>query len=61
MQAEGRLSAGLSAQDLSKCVYGRTNPALYAGRPKVSFLMQYFKRPWAIQPLVASLVSHDES
>lgn len=31
------------------CVYGRSNPHLYEGRPKVSMMLQFFKRPWAIQ------------
>lgn len=31
------------------CAYGRSNPHLYEGRPKVSMMLQFFKRPWAIQ------------
>jgi hypothetical protein len=31
------------------------SPKLFEGRPVVSFLVQYFKRPWVVEKLVAAL------
>eukprot|EP00195_Chlamydomonas_chlamydogama_P008769 CAMPEP_0202897606 /NCGR_PEP_ID=MMETSP1392-20130828/6329_1 /ASSEMBLY_ACC=CAM_ASM_000868 /TAXON_ID=225041 /ORGANISM="Chlamydomonas chlamydogama, Strain SAG 11-48b" /LENGTH=188 /DNA_ID=CAMNT_0049583291 /DNA_START=128 /DNA_END=691 /DNA_ORIENTATION=+ len=44
--------AALKEMDIRKCVYGRTNAHGYEYRPRVSFMMQYFKRPWIIKPFI---------
>ncbi|GAX76660.1 hypothetical protein CEUSTIGMA_g4106.t1 [Chlamydomonas eustigma] len=40
---------------VSHCLSSRLEPALYHGRPKVSFLLQYFKRPQMIDSFVTKL------
>ncbi len=44
LKASGALASNVTDLQLRTCVYGRTNTALYEHRPKVSLLMQYFKR-----------------
>ena len=41
--------APFDSAKIRACVYGRSNPHLYEGRPKVSMMLQFFKRPWAVQ------------
>jgi hypothetical protein len=41
--------SSFSNAKIRACVFGRSNPHLYEGRPKVSMMLQFFKRPWAVQ------------
>ena len=41
--------SSFSNAKIRACVFGRSNPHLYEGRPKVSLMLQFFKRPWAVQ------------
>ncbi|GAX77943.1 hypothetical protein CEUSTIGMA_g5385.t1 [Chlamydomonas eustigma] len=43
------------AQFLSSCVMHRLNQKLFPDRPVVSFLLQYFKRPWILRSLVQAI------
>lgn len=53
IQAQGG-GGGLGGVDavLVACLSSRLNTRLYSPRPLVSFIAQYFKRPWAIDALV---------
>lgn len=53
--AAGRLlppSKKWNQPDFKACFMGRLNPHIYEGTPLVSFLLQYFKRPSSIHPIV---------
>ena len=41
--------------DFKACFMGRLNPHIYEGAPLVSFMLQYFKRPSSIRPIVERL------
>ena len=59
------ISAGLLRQealtttphDLSPCVLGKLNTSLFDDRPVVSFMLQYYKRPWMIGQIVDRIKS----
>lgn len=57
LRSRGLLPAGTSLLRVSECVMGRLNRQLFPGRPRASVLLNYFKRPWAIQPMVDMLSS----
>ncbi|KAG1674950.1 hypothetical protein FOA52_014744 [Chlamydomonas sp. UWO 241] len=42
---------------LSACLMGHLNPQLYPDTPQVSFMLQYYRRPWMIPTLVEALRS----
>jgi hypothetical protein len=46
LQDSGAMPRTVTLQTLSNCVMGHLNPSTYPGRPRVSVLLQYFKRPW---------------
>jgi len=55
--AEGLIAKDQASMDhVSHCLLGRLNPHLYAGRPVVSFLVQYYKRPWMIPHILEPLL-----
>jgi len=56
----GALPQGTTTDKLSSCLMARLNPRLYPQRPQVSFLLQYFRRPWMVGPLVSALRSCSE-
>ncbi|KAG1666350.1 hypothetical protein FOA52_007888 [Chlamydomonas sp. UWO 241] len=41
----GKLDQTVRTMSALMCAYGRLNPLAYEGRPRVSFLLQYWKRP----------------
>lgn len=56
--SQGKLlptSAAWHENDFKACFMGRLNPRLYEGAPHVSFMLQYYKRPSAIGPIVSRL------
>jgi len=52
LQQGGVVPPKATLDDVFKCVYAALNPVLYEGRPKVSILLQYFRRPWMIEEYV---------
>jgi hypothetical protein len=47
-------------QDLAPCLLHKLNPNLYPDRPIVTFMLQYYKRPWMIQQIVDRIRSCNE-
>lgn len=55
LQKEGALPQGADLTGVSACIMGRLNTHLFPYQPVVSFMLQYFKRPWMINKIVESL------
>jgi hypothetical protein len=47
--------ADLNIEAYKHCFIRQLNPGLFPGRPKVSFLLQYFKRPKSVHRILAPL------
>jgi len=52
LKREGTLPQEAKLEELSSCLLRRMNPNLYAGTPTISFMLQYFKRPWVVKRIV---------
>jgi hypothetical protein len=46
---------GLNLEQYKHCFIRQLNPGLFPGRPKVSFLLQFFKRPQSVDLIVEPL------
>ena len=44
-----------TSMNVRTCVYGQLNAQMYEYRPKISLMMQYFKRPQAIAPFIEAM------
>ncbi len=56
IKAEGRTTVAENDWTLyASCSSTKLNTQLYPGRPKVSFILQYYKRPWMINQIVETL------
>jgi hypothetical protein len=44
-----------SSMSVRTCIYGQLNVQIYEYRPKISLMMQYFKRPQAIAPFIEAM------
>lgn len=49
LQGKGVLTANVDLKKVSSCVMGRLNTQLHHGHPVVTFMLQYWKRPWIIE------------
>lgn len=52
LQQSGHLAANVTMKHLAPCVFNRIHSHNFAEQPEVSFMLQYFKRPWVVQELV---------
>lgn len=52
LQGIGALSKEATRNNIGGCVASRLNPSQFPDIPRVSFILQYFKRPWMIGKLV---------
>mmetsp|Transcript_27600 Transcript_27600/g.60380 ORF Transcript_27600/g.60380 Transcript_27600/m.60380 type:complete len:448 (+) Transcript_27600:355-1698(+) len=55
MKRSGALPNEAPVRLVQRCVYGRLNTHLYEYRPRLSLMMQYFKRPWIIHKYIQQL------
>lgn len=55
----GAIPSGTNATVLAQCLLTHINPVLAGarGRPALSFMMQYYKRPLAAEPVVRSILA----
>ncbi|GAX77116.1 hypothetical protein CEUSTIGMA_g4562.t1 [Chlamydomonas eustigma] len=60
MSKSGSIPPDTTESMLSACLMGRLNTRLYPGMPQVSFMLQYFRRPWMVAPIVSALMSCTE-
>lgn len=52
LQQLGRLDAKVDMKAVAPCVFNRINAHNFPQQPEVSFMLQYFKRPWVVPDLV---------
>ncbi len=55
LKKERVLPDSTNMKQLLSCVYGRLNTHLYEYRPKVSLLMQYFRKPEMIHGFIEQM------
>ena len=55
LKRSGEIPNDKSSMGVRSCVYGQLNPQIYEYRPKISIMMQYFKRPQAIAPFIEAM------
>ena len=56
LQDQGVLPPQTTAQRVSACIMGRLNPHLYPEQITVSFIVEYYKRPWVVKQIAARLL-----